>query len=218
MATKQTDLYLVRHGETDSNVREILHGSTDVPLNSLGISQADLIAYRLQQLDRLDQLYTSPLQRARRTAEAIARKTGLPVQVHPGLAEMHFGSAEGAHFHEIPDRFPAEFSRFLDYDDLDVRYPDGESRGEFLDRVRRTLDEIVAKHTSEHIVVVAHGGFIAAALGLILEEQPGDWRRYSIANCSLTHLTYESEGPVAQLINDVVHLEQVDAVTGDVIG
>lgn len=207
---RHTDLFMIRHGQTESNIRNLLHGSTDVPLTETGMQQAELIATRMSQTPDLDSLYASPLQRARHTAEAIGRQTNLTPVLHEGLAEMHFGDAEGASIDELEALYVDEYQRFLNFDDFTIRFPGGESRGEFLERIQTTLDEIATEHTGQRVVVVAHGGVIAAAIGLIMKEQPGDWRRYGIKNCSLTHIELATSGPVTHMINDVVHLEQID--------
>lgn len=201
---------MVRHGQTDSNVAGLFHGATDVPLNPLGLRQAELVASRIRELDRLHSVHSSPLQRARRTAEAIASSAQLPMRIHDGLAEMDFGQAEGMTLMAMSEQFQDIAARFLDLSDLDVRWPGGESRREFHDRVRLTLDKIVTTHAGERLVVVAHGGVIASLVAQILGDDPNDWRRYSIDNCSVTHIELATSGPIAHLLNDVVHLERIE--------
>jgi len=214
-ARKHMHLYLIRHGETESNRNELLHGATDVPLNETGDAQAELVGERVARSIPIDRLYASPLQRALRTALAIARRTGIEPILTPGLAEMNFGAAEGVRFMELAERFPVEFPRFLDLTDHEVRYPDGESRAEFFGRVRESIDSIVDENPGLHVVAVAHGGVIAAALAQIFDDDPPDWRRYNIMNCSVTHIEFAPHGAVSHLLNDVVHLEQIDIAAGD---
>jgi broad specificity phosphatase PhoE len=208
--TKQTELFLIRHGQTDSNVNGLLHGSTDVPLNDLGRQQAIRVAERIHEMGGFTTLYASPLQRARLTAEAIAKKTGLSLTLHEGLAEMSFGSAEGVPFRDVPELYPEIYARLNDLEDYDVRFPDGESRFEFATRVRNAFDDIIAREPGNRVIVVAHGGVIAAATAMLLGETIGDFRRYSIANCSVTHFEISTSGPVAHLISDTVHLETLE--------
>lgn len=205
-----TDLYLIRHGETDSNVNGLLHGFTDVPLNATGRRQAELIAQRVSEMPHLDRIIASPLQRALHTAEAIVRVTGLPLEIHEGLREMNFGDAEGEPFERVGERYPEISYRFLDPSDLDVRYPNGESRREFFARIESTIDEIATRYLGEDLVLVSHGGLISATLTLLVKEHPNNWRDRPIKNTSLTHIELASEGPMAHLINDAVHLDQVD--------
>lgn len=210
MTVKHTEVFMVRHGQTDSNVGGLFHGATDVPLNAIGLRQAQLVASRIAQLERLDSLHSSPLQRALTTARAIASRTGLEPRLHVDLSEMDFGEAEGLTLATMSETFPDMALRFADITDYDARFPGGESRREFHTRVREALDRIVSDHAGERLVVVAHGGVIASLLAQVLGDDPNDWRRYSIDNCSVTHLELATHAPVAHLLNDVVHLEQID--------
>ncbi|HLT18316.1 MAG TPA: histidine phosphatase family protein [Thermomicrobiales bacterium] len=207
---RTTDLYFIRHGETASNANGLLHGLTDVPLNDRGLRQAELIAKRLLDLPGLDQIVSSPLQRAFHTAQAIHRRSQAPLRVHHGLREMNFGAAEGVPFSEVGNVFPRESERFLDPSDMYARFPGGESRGEFFRRVERTVDDIANQYLGQHVVVVAHGGFISAVLAVLMRESANNWREKPIVNCSLTHIELSSDGPVAHLVNDAVHLDQLD--------
>ena len=210
--TISTHLYFIRHGETESNVNGLLHGVTDVPLNSRGMQQAELIGSRLATDDRLDRIVASPLVRAFDTASAIQRRSRLPLRIHHGLREMNFGSAEGIPFTEVAEIYPRESESFLDPDNLYARYPGGESRGEFVRRVSTTVDDIASQYAGQHIVVVAHGGFISATIAVLLRESNNNWRERPIRNCSLTHIELSSKETLPHLLNDVVHLEQFDLV------
>lgn len=210
MTVKHTEVFMVRHGQTDSNVSGLFHGATDIPLNRVGLRQAELVAQRMGRLDALRSLHSSPLSRALVTAQAIARQTGLSPRLHPGLAEMHFGAAEGLELQAMAERWPDVAARFLDLDDHDAAFPGGESRRKFHTRVREALDRIVAEHTGERIVLVAHGGVIGSLVSQLLGENPNDWRRISVHNCSITHIELATSGPVAHVINDVIHLEELE--------
>ena len=210
MAVKHTEVFMVRHGQTDSNVGGLLHGATDIPLNGFGVRQAQLVASRIGQLDDLHSLHSSPLKRALTTARAISSRTGLTPRLHVDLAEMNFGQVEGLTIADMAEQFPELAARFSDFSDLEARFPGGESRREFHERVRTALDRIVTSHAGERLVVVAHGGVIASLIAQTLGDDPNDWRRYTIDNCSVTHLEFATSGPIAHLLNDIVHLEQID--------
>lgn len=213
MRVRHTELYLVRHGQTDSNVAGLFHGATDVPLNEFGIRQAALVARRIHQVEALDALHSSSMQRALRTAQAISALTGLLPRVHPQLAEMDFGEAEGLTLEQLREHYAAIMQRFLDPSERDVGFPGGETRREFHERVRVSLDRIVTEHQGERLVVVAHGGVISSAVAQMLGEDPTDWRKYHVANCSVTHVELATSGPIAHLVNDIVHLEELNIET-----
>ena len=210
MTIRHTELFMVRHGQTDSNTAGLFHGSTDVPLNAHGLRQAELVASRVQHIADLHSLHSSPLQRAYVTAQAIARTTGLEPRLHPGLAEMNFGHAEGVNLFEMASRWPEIALRFEDPNDHDAGFPNGESRRQFHTRVRETLDRIVTEHSGARVLIVAHGGVISSAVAQMMGENPNDWRKYSIENCSVTHIELATAGPIAHVVSDVVHLEQLD--------
>ncbi len=209
MTIRHTELFLVRHGQTDSNVARLFDGATDTPLNQLGIRQAQLVARRVAELADLGSLYSSPLQRALLTARAISRSIGLEPVIEAGLREMNFGAAEGHAMAAIVERWPELAEQMQDPDGADVRFPGGESRREFHGRVRATLDLIATGHQGERIVVVAHGGVISSAVAQIVGDDPNDWRKYTVDNCSVTHIEIATSGPIAHMVNDVVHLESL---------
>jgi broad specificity phosphatase PhoE len=148
-----TELYLVRHGETDWNRQHRIQGLTDVPLNATGRKQARAAGKLLSRRD-WDGIYASPLSRAVETASIIAGQTGLP-EPRPvaALVERNYGDAEGLNFIEIDRRYPNR-----------SEVPGQESRAEVIARVVPALRELAAAHPGESLIVVSHGGAIRAVL------------------------------------------------------
>ena len=149
-----TLVYLVRHGETYWNRARRIQGSTDIPLNDLGRSQArqtgDLLARR-----RFDAVLASPLSRAAETGAIIAERLGLPSpELVPEVAERRYGDAEGLTGDEVEARFPVGTS-----------VPGRESRSALVARVLPALAAIAARH-GEHasVVVATHGAVIRAVV------------------------------------------------------
>lgn len=203
-----TAMFLVRHGETDSNLRGLLHGQADVPLTERGIAQAGRIAARLAGEAGIAALYASPLERAHHTARLIGAAIGREPIAHPGLMEIHFGEVEGLTVPEAWERYPhLRPVNEGDYD-LDLQWPGGESRRQFRDRVASALLELLARHRGERIVVVAHGGVIGVGLSALMREATLDWRRFQVGNCSLTHLTWDDPDavPAIACLDDRAHL------------
>lgn len=148
-----TDLYLVRHGETEWNRARRIQGLTDIPLNDTGREQARVTGTLLRRRP-ITRVVASPLVRARETAEIIARELGLPApELREALVERNYGEAEGLSFHEVDTRFPEG-----------VPVPGRESRPEVAARVVPVLQQLAAEYPGEAIVVVSHGGAIRAAL------------------------------------------------------
>lgn len=209
MTIRHTELFLVRHGQTDSNVARLFDGATDTPLNQLGLRQAALVAERISTLSDLGSLYSSPLQRALVTARAISRSIGLEPVIEAGLREMNFGAAESHAMEAIIERWPELAAQMQDPNGRDVRFPGGESRREFHTRVRTTLDLIATAQQGRRVVVVAHGGVISSAVAQMLGHDPNDWRKFTVDNCSVTHIELATSGSIAHVVNDVVHLESL---------
>lgn len=191
---EETIVYLIRHGETDWNVQRRLQGHRDVPLNALGLRQAEKVAQRLAK-ERLDAIYSSDLQRAHLTARHIARYHRLEVTVHPGLRERNYGPFEGKRWDEIAALRGGFRSHLLAGEGI-------ESWHDMQRRVVRTLEDIVARHVGEHLAVVTHGGTINAILAYVEgSAEP----RYKIGNTSVSCLTrHDGEWKIAWL-NDTSH-------------
>jgi broad specificity phosphatase PhoE len=148
-----TELYLVRHGETDWNRQRRIQGLTDIALNDAGREQARATGRRLA-TRTWDGVYTSPLSRAFETAEIIAAELGLPEPTPvDALVERNYGDAEGLDFAQVDRRWPERG---------DV--PGQETREEVVARVLPALRALAAEHAGESLVVVSHGGAIRAVL------------------------------------------------------
>lgn len=161
-----TTLLLARHGESDWNRSKRWQGFADRPLTDLGWQQARELADRLDDTE-LDAVYSSDLQRARETAEAVARPRGLEVKTMTDLREVDVGSWSGLTRAEAEARFPEAYARWLRGGE---GWEDGESYDQLRDRVVRAIRHIAAGHEGGRVLVVAHGGTIravhAAALGV----------------------------------------------------
>lgn len=202
----RTSLYLVRHGRTLGNVQRVLVGSTDIPLDALGIQQAHLVGRRLASAVRADLLISSPLQRARVTAEIIGGKMGLSPKIRPNLSEWNFGDAEGFSFESLAQQHPELASRFADYEDYDVGWPGGETRKAFHSRVYREFMDILMAYESHTLIVVAHGGVFGSLLAQVQGRSPNDPAVFDIRNCSITHLEVSVDDTAVHLLNDIEHL------------
>jgi broad specificity phosphatase PhoE len=171
-----TELYLVRHGETDWNRQHRIQGLTDIPLNATGRRQARA-AGKLLSRRNWNGIYASPLSRASETASIIAGQTGL-AEPHPvdALVERNYGEAEGLNFIEIDKRYP---------DRSEV--PGQESRADVIARVVPALRELAAAHAGESLIVVSHGGAIRA---MLMAADP-DGRHGMITNGSVHSFRFE---------------------------
>ena len=149
-------LCIVRHGETDWNSQGILQGWIDVPLNALGRRQARAMA---AQFDRtgFSAIWSSPLIRARETAEIIAPLIRLPFpRFHDGLMERNFGIFQGIPKSELAELNPVELQLILKRNPAG-HFEGGETMDEFADRILEALVLIGSLHTGQKVLVIAHG-------------------------------------------------------------
>jgi broad specificity phosphatase PhoE len=150
-----TTLLLVRHGETDWNRDGRWQGHSDTHLNDAGREQARQVA---ADLGHVDAIYASDLTRARETAEIIAADLGLDVRTDARLRERSFGAWEGLSMPEIEEQFGDALARWRLGDGPGA--DDAEPFEAFAERVREFVEEILARHPDEAVLVVSHGGSI----------------------------------------------------------
>lgn len=164
------ELYLVRHGETAANRQKLFQGWLDLPLNDTGQKQASWLAQRLCDL-RFSKLYSSPLIRARKTAELIKEKmkTSVELKATPALKEMSFGQWEGMSSIEIERSNPQKYENWLS-DWQNCRLPDGESCLEMARRVTNWLSKIIEVHQSDDkLLIITHEGVILQMICYLLK-------------------------------------------------
>ncbi len=153
-----TELLFIRHGLTDWNRLQRFQGHADVPLNDIGLAQAERLAARLAD-ERHDALFSSDLTRARQTAAPLAARWGQPVAPLPGFREQNFGLLEGLDAPTIQARHPQLWQRWLQQD-ADFAAPGGETQRQFHTRVLTAVRELAAAQPGRRVVVVTHGGVL----------------------------------------------------------
>jgi broad specificity phosphatase PhoE len=190
-------LILVRHGESTGNAEGLLLGRKDAPLTDRGMAQARALRPAVADAARL---ISSPLSRARGTAEALG--TGLEVEVDERWIEVDYGEFDGQLLGDVPAEVWRQWRS-----DPDYRPPGGETLTEAGARVREACEELFA-HDGEGargpgpVVVVSHVSPIKAATcwALGLGDQ-GAWRLY-LATASLTRVRWGTDGPVLDRFNE----------------
>lgn len=203
-----TELLLIRHGQAPHNVQGRWEGWGATPLTEEGKRQAEAVSCRLGSwMPPISCLYASPLNRAWQTAQPIAQRLGLEAIAHDGLQEIDFGEVSGLTLEAFRESMPDVYARWQDRTDLTFRYPGGEQRQGFFQRVARALDEIVGRHPGETVAVVSHGGALRAGLAHLLPDSMTDWWGYALDNASLTHVRTGNRGNHLVALNDCQHLD-----------
>lgn len=183
-----TKLFILRHGQTESNVRGTYLGYTDIPLNETGQHQAKELGKRLSTVC-FDAVYTSPQQRAIETAQQVISQQKSPpvMKMNDGLRERDFGIFDDLTHEEIQKKYPKELSCWLE-DWLEYQIPKGESAREVQNRVGDTLDKIIAENKGRTVAVVTHLGVLRHAIAYLLKLDIADAWHFTAKNCSVCKL------------------------------
>ncbi|MBP8288137.1 MAG: histidine phosphatase family protein [Rhodoferax sp.] len=201
-----TRIIAVRHGETAWNVDTRLQGHLDIPLNDIGIWQAERLANALAD-EPIETVYASDLMRAWQTAQAIARVSHCPLRPDPGLRERGFGEFEGHTYAEIEAIWP----------DLSLQWrkraphwapPGGESLIMMRQRVQATVDALAVRHVGAQIVLVAHGGVMDMLYRMATGQELQAPRTWLLSNAAINRLLWTPEGLTLVGWADSSHLDR----------
>lgn len=202
-------VYLIRHGEVAWNRENAYVGVTDLPLNDTGRAQAASLADYLKNKN-LSAIYSSNLSRARETAENIASRTGLTVQVVPELHEVNYGDWEGVNEQEIARRWEKEFHEWRS-EPMRVRIPGGEFLSEMRDRAYGTFRTIARSHPDENIAIVAHKTVNRVILCCVMDVDPNRYRRIGQGNACVNIIEVRPDGSfMADTINERCFLHDAE--------
>jgi probable phosphoglycerate mutase len=201
-----TTIVLVRHGETVWNRAGRIQGQTDSELTREGVLQAESVGRRLASMS-FDGLWSSDLGRAHHTAAVIAQHVGARVQLESRFRERGFGIAEGKTYAEIDRDFPEMFSRVRDTDP-DFSAPGGESRRQFSERVTSALTDYANTHAGKSILVVTHGGVLAALFRWLSGLPIASPHKIEIPNAAFNELLHDHNGWKIKVWGDVAHLPE----------
>jgi broad specificity phosphatase PhoE len=161
-----TEIWLVRHGQTDWNIEGRWQGHADIPLNSTGVEQARSLASTLAENGHnFEAIFSSDLLRAYTTAQEIGRSLDLPVHKDRRLREISTGAWEGLLVSQVSE-LSTEANRQRLEDPLYSRAPGGESLMEVAARLSSAADDIAYAHPLGPVLVVTHGLALAALLCL----------------------------------------------------
>ena len=195
-------LYLTRHGQTDWNAEKRIQGCTDIPLNAVGIGQAEALAKRVEEDGtKICRIYTSWMNRAKTTGSIVAEHMGYECLVRDGLEEIRFGDWEGLTWDEVRKQFPEEFDVWF-HARRYTRPPKGESYQDVLDRMIPALREIIKREQelsggeteeetgeSSGIMVITHGGVLMDLLSAIHNKPFEDMtENFKIDNTTLVEM------------------------------
>ncbi|MEX2141264.1 MAG: histidine phosphatase family protein [Pirellulales bacterium] len=205
--------YLIRHGESLYNAEGRIQGQSDVALSPLGLRQAEAIADALAE-EQIDAVFASPLRRAMQSAEPIAARFGLTIQSDDRLKEIHAGIFQGLLWAEIEAEFP-DAARPWREQHPDFVIPGGESRRSLMVRGLAVFESI-RESPFRRVVVMSHGGILAAALKAVLRI-PAEVNPFSLYNASISKLAW-SEKVKLLTLNQLDHLRAAGLAREDATG
>ena len=190
-------LLLVRHATAEGNGR--FQGHRDASLTSAGRRELRLLCEKCSQ-HPVRAVYSSDLRRARQTADAVARKFGLEVDVRPELREMHFGQWEGLSWNQIARRFPKLAASWIERFPRQT-IPGAEPLSQFKKRIAAAVREIVTANQGQCALIVTHAGVIRFTLGIALGLPARNLFRLAQDSCAINVIDFLGKGAVVRCIN-----------------
>jgi probable phosphoglycerate mutase len=209
----RTQVIIVRHGQTQWNIRKIRQGHLDSELTERGVAQARALGQRLAR-ENFTAIYSSDLGRAIQTARMITVITGHPIVTDSRLRERNLGIFQGLSGDEIQRNHPEEY-RLHHTLGPDYVIPGGESVRQQVARNVSCIDEIALKHPGEKVVVVTHGGVVSGVFRHVLNIPLEAPRRFEFVNAGLNVFAYEEGNWILRTWGDVSHLDPGAATEGD---
>ncbi|MCZ2497511.1 histidine phosphatase family protein [Xylophilus sp. Kf1] len=201
-----SDLILIRHGETDWNRALRFQGQTDIPLNAVGLAQAERLAGRVA-AETVHAVVSSDLQRALQTAVPAARQLGLDIATDAGLREQCFGVAEGLTSAEIRQQRPDDWARWTSFQ-ADQSFDRGESTRQFHTRTLAALRALAAAHAGRTLLIVTHGGVLDMVFRTARALSLDGPRLAEIPNAGFNRIRIAEDGGIALTVwADTAHLD-----------
>jgi broad specificity phosphatase PhoE len=195
--SESTTFYFVRHGESEANAARRFAGRSDSPLTERGRRQAESVAETLSDT-KFDRIIATPLHRSLETAQVIAMRQGIPVEIEPDLIEIDVGERTGAAFDEI--------AALPDWrDDGFVAWPGGETLDQVLRRSLGALRRLARETPGGVVLVVGHGGVTRILVSHFLGILPR--LDSSLAhNTNLTVLVFDGETGTLEKVHESSHI------------
>ena len=177
-------IIFLRHGQAKNNLERILTGRTPgVPLTEKGIDQAEKAAKFLEHMN-ISAIYSSPIERARHTAEIVGKHNSLDVTIDDRLIELDMGKFTGVPYDEIFNSHGNVFMKFYN-GELEIAHNGVETFSEVKKRILGIVDHVIENHPDQNVVLVTHMDPIKAMLSTVVDLTPTNLFELIIANASL---------------------------------
>ena len=177
-------IIFLRHGQAKNNTERILAGRTEgVPLTDTGIKQAEHTAQLLAEMN-ISAIYSSPIERAKHTAEIAGKHNSLDVTIDDRLNELDMGKFTGMPYDEIFKSHGNVFMKFYN-GELEIAHNGVETFPDVKKRILGIVDHVIEKHPDENVLLVTHMDPIKAMLSTVIDLSPTNLFELIIANASL---------------------------------
>ena len=185
-------IIFLRHAQAENNTKRILAGRTEgVPLTKTGIEQAERIAKYLAPID-ISAIYSSPIERAKHTAEIVAKNCSLDVVLDERLTEINMGKFTRMNYDDMFAKYGNIFLKFYENDPV-ISEHEVETFPDVQKRVLEMVDHVLKKHNNENVILVTHMDPIKSMLAKVMNLVPKTLFELIIANASLTIIKEQDE-------------------------
>ena len=208
-----TRIYLLRHGETQWNIDKVFRGRSEIPLTDTGRKQAELAAAHLK-ADNIHFIYTSPLSRAKETAQICGKILGTKPVVDERFTGLAFGPWQGKPHQEIKERYPDLYRIYKDEFHI-LRLEGAETLQQAFDRCMAGLADIKRKHPDESVLIVSHRVICKLMVLGILGKGPEGFYEVKLDTCGLSEFYTDGGRWVLTKFNDTCFLGDSVRVGGD---
>lgn len=207
MASQDTSVVLIRHGETDYNRTGRYMGRLEKGLNDLGRKQAACAARRLAREDGAQVLITSPLRRTRETASYLEKALDLTAEPDDGFLEVDLGPWQDRERRQVAEEDPGRWKLWMT-DPARVQVVGMEGLDALRVRVGAALDAVMSRHAGQRVIVVTHFACVVTGMLHALDLPDSAYRRFPVDNTSFTELV---SGRMIRLVrfNDTAHLGEI---------
>ena len=181
-------IIFLRHAQAENNTKRILAGRTEgVPLTKTGIQQAEQISEYLKPLD-ISAIYSSPIERAKHTAEIVTKNSAIDVELDDRLPEIDMGKFTRMNYDDMFAKYGNIFLKFYENDPVIAEH-EVETFSSVQKRILDMVDYVIKKHKNENVILVTHMDPIKSMLANVMDLKPKTLFELIIANASFTILT-----------------------------
>lgn len=201
---------IVRHAESNWNKKGIFQGQKNPKLSSNGLIQASKIHFGLKGIP-VDYIYSSDLERAKRTAQILNSKLNVPIEITENIREIGFGQWEGLKRNEVQAKYPDEFNEWIRNGLILEKIQDAETLNDLTGRLIQFIADVKLKHTDDKtILIVSHGGTIRILakmlLGIPVEQSISMSTNNTGISIIESPLTNDDSRPTLHHWNQIHHL------------